>query len=113
MPGFTLVERSEHSRADSGERVELLDRRVRAVREERAGIEERAVGVRALGHARPEVVRDVPVGGGMAELDGGGDAELPEARDVVLDEELSVLDARSQAPRMPLVAGLLERVEGV
>ena len=47
----------------------------------------------------------------MAELNGGGDAELGEAAQVLLGQELGVLDPLAQSERRPLVAGLLERVE--
>jgi hypothetical protein len=49
----------------------------------------------------------------MAELNGGGDPELGEPRDVVLSQELSVLDARAKAARPPLLLRRLERVQGV
>ena len=77
----------------------------------RPGLDERAVGVGALGRALPDPVGDVAIRRGVAELDGGGDAELGEAADVLLGQELRVLDPRAQPERRPLVAGLLERVE--
>ena len=49
----------------------------------------------------------------MAELDGGGHADLGEARDVFRREQLRVLDALAEAARAPVVRGLLEGVEGV
>ena len=48
-----LVDRAPHAGADAGERVELLDRRVGAVRDDRARVEQRPVGVGAVGLARP------------------------------------------------------------
>ena len=47
----------------------------------------------------------------MAELHGGGDAELGEAAHVLGREELRVLDPLAQAARAPLVLRLLEGVE--
>ena len=113
MPRLALVERAEHPGADPGQRLELLDRRVGAVRDHRARVEQRAVGVRAVGHPGPVAVGDVAVGRGVAELDGRGDAELGEAGDVLLGQELRVLDPRPEPERRPLVAGLLEGVERV
>ena len=47
----------------------------------------------------------------MAELHRGGDAELREAREILRCEHLRVLDAVTQPERLPLGAGLLERVK--
>src|SRR4051794_9969189 len=48
----------------------------------------------------------------MRELDGGGDPELGEARDVLGREALRVLDPLTQAPRLPRLPRAIERVEG-
>ena len=94
-----------------GERVELLDRRVGAVRDDRAGVEQRPEGVRAVGLAGPEAVGEVSVGGGMRELHRARDAELCEAGEILRREQLAVLDAVTQAERLPHVACRLEGVE--
>ena len=112
MPGLAVVERARDAGRDPEQRVELLDRRVGAVGDERAGVDERAEGVGAVGLPRPEVVGEVAVGGGVAELDGGGDAELREPAHVLRREELRVLDPLAEAARAPFVLRLLERVEG-
>src|SRR5215218_6262686 len=49
----------------------------------------------------------------MAELDRRSDAELTEARNVLLGQELRVLDPRPEPERRPLVTRFLERVERV
>ena len=90
---------------DARERVELLDRRVRAVGERRApASEQRAVGVGAARVPLPDAVGEVAVGGRVAELHGGGDAELGEARQLGGVEQLGVLDALAQPERAPGVA---------
>ena len=53
VPGGLLVDRAPDAGADAGERVELLDRRVGAVRDDGARVDQRAVGVGAGGLARP------------------------------------------------------------
>ena len=70
---------AEDARGDAGERVELLDRCVRSVREERPGVQEGAVRVGAVAPL-PETVGEVAVGRRVAELDRGADADLREAR---------------------------------
>ena len=93
-----------------GERVELLHGRVRAVRERRAGVQQRAVRVGAL-PSLPQPLGEVAVRGRVAELDGCRHADLGEARHVGVVEQLRVLDPLAQAARRPLVAGGLEGVE--
>src|SRR5205085_1393818 len=83
MPGASLVERAQDAGDEALERIELLDRRIRAVDEQRAGLEQRAVGVRPR-LVRPEALGEVAVRGRMAELHRGGDAERGEARHVLL-----------------------------
>src|SRR5205085_9727490 len=83
VPRGTLVDRSQHAGADSREWIELLDRRVRAVRDDHARLEQRAEGVGARRLAPPEAVGEVAVRGRVTELDGGGDAELREARQLL------------------------------
>src|SRR2546427_8940898 len=56
VPRGPLVARAQDSGADAGERVELLDRRVRAVGNQRAGVPERLERVSVLGLAHPESV---------------------------------------------------------
>src|SRR4029453_14566702 len=70
-----------------------------------------AVSILAVCPRGPEAVRALGVRRGMAELDGGGDAELREARDVLVGEQLRVLDAGTEAA--PVLACPLECVEGV
>src|SRR5438552_16670801 len=113
MPRRPLVERAQYARAQPGKRIELLDRRIGAVREQRAGLPQRAVGVRPVRLAGPEAICEVAIGWGMAELDRGCDAEPSEALDIVRRQALGVLDPVAQAPRAPLVGRLLECVEGV
>src|SRR4051812_24818328 len=60
---FALPPVVERRREDAGPRVELLDRRVGAVGEERTRPEERAEGVDAVELVRPEALREVLVGG--------------------------------------------------
>src|SRR5207302_4280004 len=113
MPRRTVVERAQDTGAEPGQRVELLDRRIGAVRKQRAGPCQRAVGVGALGLACPEAVGEVAVGRGVAELDGSADAELREARQLLWRQQLRVLDALAQAERLPRIARLSEGVERV
>src|SRR5437763_8013338 len=47
----------------------------------------------------------------MAELHGGGDAELGEPGHVLRCEQLCMLDPRSESERLPDAAHLLERIE--
>src|SRR5262249_38776135 len=93
VPGRPLVDRAEDPGGDSGERIELLDGRVGAVGDERARVEERAIGVRAGCEVTPEAVGEVPVGGGVAELNRRDDTKSGEALEVHRVEELRVLDA--------------------
>ena len=83
----------------------------RAVRDERARLEERAEGVRAVDLAGPEALREVAIRRRMAELHRAGDAELRESAHVLRREALRVLDPVAQSERFPRVAGLLEGVE--
>ena len=101
----------QDARPDAGERIELLDRRVRAVRDERARVPQRPERVRAVELLGPEALREVAVGRRVAELDGAGDAERREAADVLGREALRVLDAMPQTERRPRVARRLEGVE--
>ena len=110
-PGRALVERAEDAGADARPRVELLDRRVGAVRDERAGLDQRAERVRAVELLRPEALGEVAVGRRVAELDGRGDPERGEAREIVLGEALGVLDPLAQPVRPPELLRPLERVE--
>ena len=105
--------RPKDSRDEPCERIELLDRRVGAVGDDRAGVQQRAVGIRAAGLPRPEPVGGVTVGCGVAELHRCSDPELGKAADVLGCQQLRVLDALPQAERRPDVARLLERVERV
>ena len=97
MPGGAVVDRPAHARAHAGERVELLDRRVGAVRDDRARVDERPVGVRAVGLPGPEPVGEVAVGRRVRELNRAGDAELREPR--------QILAARAAARARPDGAG--------
>jgi hypothetical protein len=95
VPRGPVVDRPLDARADSGERLELLDRRVAAVRDDCPGVEQRPEGVRAVRLLRPEAVCKVSVGRRVRELHGGGDAELGEPRQVLGCEALRVLDSRA------------------
>ncbi len=112
-PRRTVVDRAQHSGEDSGPRVELLDRCVGTVDDDRAGLDERAKRVRAVELVGPEPLGEVAVGRRVRELHGRGDADLREARDVFGRETLRVLDARTQTARLPRVARTFERVERV
>ena len=109
----TLVDRAEDAGADPGERIELLDRGVGAVRDDGAGLEQAAEGVRSLQPIPPEALREVAVGGRVRELDGAGDADRGEAGNVRGVEALRVLDPLAQAERLPGVLRRLERIERV
>src|SRR5207245_10851616 len=61
VPGRPLVDRPQHAGADAGPWLELLDRGVRAVREQRTRVPQRAIGVRAVRFARPEMVGEIAV----------------------------------------------------
>src|SRR5829696_1538864 len=61
VPGGPVVDRPKDAGPDSGERVELLDGRVRAVGDHRPRVPERAVRVGALRLACPEAVCNVAV----------------------------------------------------
>ena len=91
-PGRPLVDRPEHAGGDPRDRVELLDGRVGAVRDQRAGVEQRAEGVGAVEPIGPEPVGEVPVRRRVRELHRAGDPELGEAGEVVRRQALRVLD---------------------
>ena len=111
MPGRAVVDRAPHTGPDPRERVELLDRRVAAVHDDRAGVEQRPERIGAVGLAGPVLVGEIAVGGRVGELHRAGDADLGEAVEVLRREQLGVLDSLSQPERPPDVLGLLERVE--
>src|SRR5256885_2228275 len=74
VPRRPLVEGAQDSRADPGERVEPLDRRVRAVRNQGSRVPERAKRIRVRGLARPERVGEIAVGRRVRELHRGRDS---------------------------------------
>ena len=113
VPCRPLVERAQDTRADPGERVELLDRRVRAVGDQRARVPERPKRIGVLRVVRPEPVGEVAVRGRVRELHRGRDPELSKPRDVLWREELGVLHPLAQAERLPVASCLLEGIEGV
>ena len=113
MPRLAIVDRPLHACAHPGERVELLDRGVRAVREHRARVEQCAVRVCVLRLAGPEAVGEIAVGRRVRELHRRGHSERREPADVFRREQLRVLDPRAQPERLPRRAGRLERVERV
>ena len=110
-PGRAVVDRAAHARRDPRERVELLDGRVRAVRDDRAAPEQRPERVRAVEPVAPEALGEVAVGRRVAELHRARDAELGEAPEVGGVDALRVLDPLAEAERRPELAGRLERVE--
>ena len=110
-PAGALVDRARDRRADPRERVELLDRRVGAVRDHRARLAERAERVRALEPVGPEALGEVAVRGRVRELHRACDAELREAAEILRREALRVLDPVPEPARRPLVPRRLERVE--
>src|SRR3989440_3584079 len=73
VPRRPLVERAQDSRADAGERVELLDWCIRAVRNQRSRVPERAERIGVCGLARPERVGEIAVGRRVRELHRGRD----------------------------------------
>ena len=102
---------SSDGRDDAGPRLELLDGRVRAVRQQSPGVEQRAERVRAVEPVGPVALGELFVRRRVRELERDGDAELGEAADVFRSEALRVLDPLAQAARLPHVARTLERVE--
>ena len=60
--GEPFVDRPQDARADPRKRVELLDRRVGAVRHARTGVEQRAECIRLALELAPEPVGKVAVG---------------------------------------------------
>ena len=111
MPGGPLVDRAPHAGPDARERVELLDRRVAAVAEHGARVEQRPERVGAVGLAGPELIGDVAIRRRVRELHGAGDAELGEAGEILGGEQLRVLDPLPQPLRLPEVPRLLECVQ--
>ncbi len=110
-PRRPLVDRPHDPGAYPGQRIELLDRSIRPVRDERAGVPERAERVRAVQAIGPEPLREVAIRGGVAELHRARDAELGKATDVLRREALRVLDSLAQPERRPHVARRLERIQ--
>ena len=100
-PAGPLVDRPQHAGADPGERIELLDRRVGAVDDDRARVPEAPERVGAVEAVAPEPLGQVAVGRSVRELDRAGDAELREARNVGGVEALGVLDPVAQPERLP------------
>jgi len=113
VPRLAVVPGLAHAGRDARPRVELLDRRVRAVRDQRAGVPEGTPAVGAVRLAGPEAVGEVAVGDRMSELHRRRDAELREAGYVLIGEQLRVLDAVPEAERAPDVLCRLERVQGL
>src|SRR4029078_9686601 len=93
VPGVAAVDRASHPGADPCERVELLDRRVGAVRDDCTGGTQRLECVRAVGLPGPEPVGEVTVRRRVRELHRARDAELCEAGEILRPEQLAVLDA--------------------
>ena len=113
VPGRPRVDCPVHGGADPCERIELLDRRVGAVGHDRAGVQERAERVGAVGLLAPEALGEIAIGRRVHELHRAGNPELREAGDVLGREALRVLDAMPERERLPELAGRLERVEGL
>src|SRR5437763_7999076 len=99
--------------ADAREGIELLDRRVGAVRDDGATLPERAKPVRAVGAVAPETVDERAVRRCVHELHRRRDPELREAPDIFRRQALRVLDAMAKAERPPHFLRRLERVERV
>ena len=113
VPAGPLVDRAQDARANPGERVELLDGRVRAVDDDGARVPEAPERVGTFGPVAPVAVCEVTVGGRVGELDRAGDPQLREARNVGRVEALRVLDAMTEPARLPGVPRRLEGVERV
>src|SRR6185436_578448 len=111
MPGRSPVDRASHAGADPREGIQLFDRGIRAVREERLRLPQRTERVCAVGLLGPEAVGEIAIGRSVAELHRARDAEICEAADIVRSEALRVLDPVPQPDRGPYVAGRLERIE--
>src|SRR6266508_4901144 len=113
VPRRPLVDRPRHARANARERVELLDRGVRPVGDDGAGLEQRTERVGAVCLLRPEAVGKVAIRRRVRELHRRRDSEPREPRQVLRRKTLRVLDARAQSLRRPLDARRLKRVERV
>ena len=110
-PRGPVVERAQHRRAQPVERGQRLDRRVRAARDHRARVEQRAVGVGVADPVRPQPVGDVAVDVAWVNCTEAATPSCGEARDVVGVDALRVLDPRPQPA--PVLARGRERVERV
>src|SRR3954470_12440780 len=99
--------------ADACQRIELFDRRIGAVGDNRAALPERAKAIGAIGAVAPETLDQRTVRRRVDELHRRDDAELREARDVLRRQALRVFDPMAQAERPPHILRRLERVERV
>src|SRR5580765_1672147 len=61
VPRRAVVDRPQNAGANAGERIELLDRRVRSVRDDGAGLPQRAERICAVGLVRPQAVGEIAV----------------------------------------------------
>ena len=92
-----LERAARDGRIELDARVARLDRRIRAAGDHRARIEELAPGVGAADALGPEPRRrEQHVADGVRGLHRGDDAELREARDVGVRDDLGVLDAEAR-----------------
>ena len=76
LSALLRVPGTRHGRDDPGPAGRALRSARRSRSRRGARVPQRPVGVGAVGHAGPEAVGEIAVGRRMAELDGGGDAEL-------------------------------------
>src|SRR5215211_4359192 len=82
-PRPALVDRPADPGADPRQGIELLDRRVGAVRDQRARLEQRPEGVRPVEPVAPVALGEVAVGRRVRELHRARDAELGEPRQIL------------------------------
>ena len=82
-----------HSRIHALEDVRGLHRCVRAKRQHRAVVEQRAPRVRVPAAASPVALSDIAITGGVNRLHGCDDPQASESRQVVRMEQLHMLDA--------------------
>jgi cation:H+ antiporter len=97
MPARTLVSGSVNGSGDGQPRVERRDRRVRAKREDSAGVEERTERERAPRAAGPVAVSDISVVESVLGLDASDHGHLRKTAEVAVIEQLRVLDASARA----------------
>ena len=107
------VERAAvHGRVDADERVERRHRPVRAERQRRAGVQQRAVGIGTRAPLRADAaLRPAAVVDDVVRLHRRDHAEFLEPLVIVRPQVLGVLDAEAAVARAVLLGDLGEEVE--